>query len=365
MAPCTGTSLLTSPRHRATHAFFVVVLTLGSVDAHGNLNLPLPRNNVGQFPADTPPGASSGPSCLGDACGWFQAGCFIGCPYCSNASSGADVPSYPSTDASTANCTVLAPTLPDELRTYNREGLSPFGDWTASHPWRAPGRAPMHDACGLSGAYSVGPGVSGYAPLYPGSKIPAQQSPTTWAAGGVAEVGWSLWSNHGGGYVYRLCAKGRSPSEECFQEGILSFADDQTVVRSPFGKFDDFSIDAMDVDVGTHPKGSVWRRNPIPACSCDKGYNCTVDESDPAYWPYRNETSGDHPCGNGYQFPPPWDVGFGYWGSGAHYSGDRLLFQMVDRLRVPVEKGEYLLSWRWDCENSPQIWGNCADIVVV
>jgi hypothetical protein len=42
-----------------------------------------------------------------------------------------------------------------------------------------------------------------------------------------------------------------------------------------------------------------------------------------------------------------------------------LLFQLVDRLRVPLRKGDYLLSWRWDCENSPQVWGNCADITVV
>jgi hypothetical protein len=65
----------------------------------------------------------------------------------------------------------------------------------------------MHDACGLSGAYDVGPGVSGYEPLFPGSNIPAQLNTTSWPAGGVAEVGWSLWSNHGGGYTYRLCSK--------------------------------------------------------------------------------------------------------------------------------------------------------------
>lgn len=343
----------------------LVLLWQTSVDAHGNLNTPIPRNNAGQYPADTPPGDSAGPSCLGDACGWFHAGCFIGCPHCSNASNGAEVPSFPSMDASTANCSLLEPTLPHEARTYNRENRSPFGDWTASHPWRAPGRAPMHDACGLSGAYTVGPGVSGYPPLYPGSLIPAQLNATKWKAGGIAEVGWSIWSNHGGGYVYRLCPKDQAPSEECFQEHVLPFADATTLVRSPFGHFEEFPIDAMDVHTGTFPEGSVWRMNPIPACNCDLGYNCSSTQDDVAYYPYHNDTSGDHPCETGYQFNPPWPAGFGYWGSGAHYTGDSLLFQIVDRLQVPTKPGEYLLSWRWDCENSPQVWGNCADIIVV
>merc|ERR1712032_1265817 len=26
------------------------------------------------------------------------------------------------------------------------------------------------------------------------------------------------------------------------------------------------------------------------------------------------------------------------------------------------EEGTYLLSWRWDCEESTQVWQNCADI---
>ena len=29
----------------------------------------------------------------------------------------------------------------------------------------------------------------------------------------------------------------------------------------------DFEIPAVDVTIGTSPKGSAWRRNPIPACT--------------------------------------------------------------------------------------------------
>jgi hypothetical protein len=41
-------------------------------------------------------------------------------------------------------------------------------------------------------------------------------------------------------------------------------------------------------------------------------------------------------------------------------------YSIMDRVRVPAElkPGAYLLSWRWDCEQSHQIWQNCADIEI-
>jgi hypothetical protein len=35
-----------------------------------------------------------------------------------------------------------------------------------------------------------------------------------------------------------------------------------------------------------------------------------------------------------------------------------------DKLRVPehLVPGEYVLSFRWDCESSAQIWQSCSDI---
>jgi hypothetical protein len=40
---------------------------------------------------------------------------------------------------------------------------------------------------------------------------------------------------------------------------------------------------------------------------------------------------------------------------------------IVDRVRIPADlaPGPYLLSWRWDSEQTNQIWQNCADITVV
>lgn len=40
-------------------------------------------------------------------------------------------------------------------------------------------------------------------------------------------------------------------------------------------------------------------------------------------------------------------------------------YSLVDQVRVPMVKGEYLLSFRWDCEQTAQVWNTCADVVIV
>ena len=69
------------------------------------------------------------------------------------------------------------------------------------------------------------------------------------------------------------------------------------------------------------------------------------------------------------QFPPAWPEGYGYgtewfapgegWGKGDG------MYSLVDNIRVPEQKGEYVLAWRWDCEQTAQVWGTCADIEIV
>jgi len=63
-------------------------------------------------------------------------------------------------------------------------------------------------------------------------------------------------------------------------------------------------------------------------------------------------------CPTGLQFPAPWAEGYGY------YDEEVRSFEIVDTVIVPDLPGEYLLSWRWDNEQSPQIWNNCADIII-
>ena len=48
-------------------------------------------------------------------------------------------------------------------------------------------------------------------------------------------------------------------------------------------------------------------------------------------------------------------------------SGDWTLGMVSDKVVVPegLAPGRYVLSWRMDCEETAQIWSNCADVNVV
>merc|ERR1712029_1159389 len=56
-----------------------------------------------------------------------------------------------------------------------------------------------------------------------------------WQRGGVAEVGWEIIANHGGGYSYRLCPAPQNGeevvTEECFQQMPLKFHGDEQWVQ--------------------------------------------------------------------------------------------------------------------------------------
>merc|ERR1712054_167899 len=40
-------------------------------------------------------------------------------------------------------------------------------------------------------------------------------------------------------------------------------------------------------------------------------------------------------------------------------------FSVMDELQVPNKPGKYVLGWRWDCEETDQVWNSCADIEIV
>lgn len=41
------------------------------------------------------------------------------------------------------------------------------------------------------------------------------------------------------------------------------------------------------------------------------------------------------------------------------------VWHVTDKLVAPSEPGDYVLQWRWDNEQTPQVWTTCADIKVV
>jgi hypothetical protein len=166
---------------------------------------------------------------------------------------------------------------------------------------------------------------------------------TQWTAGSVETVKFNLHNNHGGGYSYRLCKKPANPmdiTEECFNKMPLNFVGNTSVIDyrgAPFKK--NLEIPATSTTNGTFPAGSMWRKNPIPFCAWD-----TVPP-----------VPG---CPLGAQFKPP------VKGTPEGY-GPFPDFDIADKVQVPEgTEGDYVVSWRWDCEQfyPGQVWTTCANV---
>lgn len=204
-----------------------------------------------------------------------------------------------------------------------------------------------------------------------GSKLPKLDVVTEWIAGGVAEVGWMVGSNHGGGYVYSLCPANETLSETCFQKMTLPFVGNHHIIRH-MDNMSQYVIPAAQVSEGTFPVGSTWRRNPIPACNCDAGKDCGMNKTTsklPHHAYYSSYSNGTQPlpegaeaCPTGTQFTVPFPYGYGQ-DMFDHMSA--YMWAIVDQVEVPKTTGEYVLRWRWDTEQTPQIWTHCADVTVV
>ena len=176
---------------------------------------------------------------------------------------------------------------------------------------------------------------------------------------------------------YRLCKKDGSSeaTEACYQRLPLDFASNTTEVRYVDGSRAPFFINATTSSSGTWPEGSQWRKNPIPMCNCDAGIACSANatraigcsKANPyaCYgkpYPTTYLAPGQHvaECPTGLMFPSAWNEGAG---AGETPHSGMFRFELADLLRVPsVPAGEYSLSWRWDCEQTPQVWNSCADI---
>ena len=109
----------------------------------------------------------------------------------------------------------------------------------------------------------------------------------------------------------------------------------------------------------------TWRRNPVPACNCDSGFTCGGDGGDEAQ-PYEPQPNPGGQCSTGLQFAAPIPQLFGFYVSNAAPHDTPLsIVSLMDEVAVPPGlEGEYLLSFRWDCEQTPQVWNSCADITI-
>jgi hypothetical protein len=273
------------------------------------------------------------------------------------------------------------PTLPNKFRSIQLDVVGQPNDVYVTSPWRAPGLAPVYGSgCGAAGGGPVAYANGGFAP--PGIKQGmdglelASMTPVTWKRGSTAEVAWAISANHGGGYSWRLCKNVEGlVNEDCFQKGHLKFSGDKSWVLYSDGTRKEFPM--TKVTEGTYPEGSEWARDPVPGCKvCDAYTTCgsplpPVPGKVYSDWDTQvncyarcdgsNLATDQGRCENGTaQFPEasPGISGFGkfVWNWG-----------IMDLVEVPtdIEAGDYLLGWRWDCEESTQVWENCADITIV
>ena len=240
------------------------------------------------------------------------------------------------------------------FRTVNRHAVAGSDDdWTKFNPWRAPGSAPVFDACGRAGGSSHP--TSGHGEFTNttfakfgdlGSKaLPKMFSGVVWPAGSIQETMWTVRSNHGGGYQYRLCPSGSELTEDCFHQTPVPFAGNSSLMLSNGTKI---QLKSVFVSDGTLPQGSTWQTLPIPSV-----WNP---------WPLKNESV------NAFQIPPPCyeptrPTGLAQGRCSGQWTPN---ITMYDLLRVPkhLPPGEYVLGLRYDCEASAQVWNSCADIVI-
>jgi len=230
----------------------------------------------------------------------------------------------------------------------------------ARNPWMAPGTAPVFSPCGWQGGNPEGCGGVPAGEECPGGgtsqgvdarHVDWEEVVTTeWRRGGMAEVGWGMIANHGGGYSYRLCKLGDGlVTEECFQRTPLHFASAHSWVQYGWDPATRVELLASRTREGTFPPGSQWTMNPIPVCN-----STAMGWIDPT-------------CPNGFEFEPP---GPGLHGTGEHVATGGypdFPWTLMDEVEVPadLEAGDYVLSFRWDCEATPQIWNACSNIRIV
>ena len=263
------------------------------------------------------------------------------------------------------NATICDP----RLRTTNTQaecgGPADIYFWS---PWRAPGAAPVIDACGTAGGRHPGQGDGQAGAIFQnsslakqgdlGSKLPQMPPQATWQAGGIAEVGWTVMANHGGGYSYRLSPADEPLTEENFRRTPLDFTglsvlrwDGDHETQLPF----DSEARGWQTRVGTTPEGSMWRKSPIPGVLWERmgpSFEPVCEESDEC-------KRGATQHGGG---------AYGICKCSGHSNAGPLLpnLEIVDTLTIPkgLKPGNYVLQFRWDCEETDQVWLSCSDVKI-
>ncbi len=275
----------------------------------------------------------------------------------------------PNCENPTTNATICDP----RLRTCNTQAeCGGPDDFYYYSPWRAPGSAPVLDPCGIAGGRLEGQPIGPAGAQFENSSVakrgdrgsqlkPLGSAPAAvWTSGSFAEVGWTVMANHGGGYQYRMAPANEPLTEALFQQMPLAY-EGASYLRW------DGNIDAQlefspaklgwETNQGTIPAGSMWRKNPIPSGLWQREgatFSPLCEESEECIKVYSS--------GNVFSNKQ------GVCKCSGFSNGGPLLpnLEIVDTVKVPtLPPGRYVLQWRWDCEESDQVWSSCSDIEVV
>ena len=169
------------------------------------------------------------------------------------------------------------------------------GDYYYYNPWRAPGSAPVFDSCGMAGGSplpvsnpQVGVRFQNTSLAQQGdlgsSVLPTRNTNTTWVAGELAEVSWTVRTNHGGGYQYRLCPASEPLTEECFQKHPLPFEGKSSLRWGGKENGKQLWFDGTFVSEGTIPVGSMYVPGAsLPVCALTSRLSLICDALIPLF----------------------------------------------------------------------------------
>jgi hypothetical protein len=329
----------------------------------------------------------------GQSCYWFSNGCTVGCDACDGTTShvghGGQTFLWKGMDVGTLrekNITIPNPFSPPpgemvmdpksttgisitpgcapgaqngqnaticarSLRSVNTEAeCGSAADYTLYSPWRHPGAAPMIDPCGSAGGRLPGMPTGGAGAQYRntslaktgdlGTKLPPMPAQAVWRAGVAYEAGWTVAANHGGGYAYRMAPLDSALTEQDFQKMPLEFVG-HSILRWDGDQSTQLEFNSSErgweTNQGTVPRGSTWRKNPIPV----------------GLWSREGSTfepvcAESQACIDSYTLHPG-GLSYGLCkcsGLGLSLSSS---LEVVDRVLVPkgTAPGKYVLQWRW------------------
>ena len=153
------------------------------------------------------------------------------------------------------------------------------------------------------------------------------------------QVYWNSGAKHRGGYAYRLCKVNNGKywhvTEECFQRGHLKFHGDSldiTVVTSST-RLTEGNLQW----IYWHPNDDYFHEEGwIPNQLVTTTEGTTPKHSE---WAKIDVHSNPH-------------------------EGDAWAFKDLVEVPEDLEPGDYVLSFRWDCQRTPQVWNSCANIKI-